>query len=161
METQCDAKADLCGLWVCAVGIHSRSDACGGDDRRVVAVVSCDCEQVLRCEENTKAFHCVTFLGREIVAHGDVVEFEVTAVLQEEAADDASASLHVGIVGVGGAEHVVCTAALQPHTVFSHVEDLVTESATPEHVHIPVLVTEVVGPVEEMLGGSVADVALP
>ena len=64
------------------------------------------------------------------------------------------------ILGIGCAEHVVGACTLQTHAVLAHVEDVVAKCAAEQHAQIPVLVLERVAPRKEMLGCTIADVAL-
>ena len=78
-----------------------------------------------RGQVDAQALYDLPLPGREAVAYGHVVELQVVAILQEVAGDDAAAGLDVAVFGIGRPEHVVGTSPLQPHAVFTHVEDLI------------------------------------
>ena len=63
------------------------------------------------------------------------------------------------MVGIGCAQHVVGTSALQSHAIFAHVENLIAECTTEEGAQVPVLIAERIAPRQEMLGGTIANLA--
>ena len=124
MESQCYANACLSGLWISTVGIYTWGDASRSHNRRVVALIAREREDVLHREIDAQTFNNLATLWMEVIAQCEVVELQVVTLLKEIAADDSSTRLDVGEVCVGSANHIVGTTSFQAHAIFTHIENL-------------------------------------
>ena len=83
MKSQCNAQTYLCGLRISTVRVDAWGNTCRGDDRGVVAFISCQREHVFGCEINAEALHQLSALRCQGISKRDIVELEVVALLKE------------------------------------------------------------------------------
>ena len=159
MESQGYAQAQLGSRRIGAGDIYTRCDARLGDDRRIVSGVGGDGEEVLGGDIHAEALQQPFVPKAETVAQGQIVQLEVVAFLKEVGGDDTAAALHVLVIEIGTAKHIVRTAELKSHAILAHIEDLETESAVHRETEIPVLVAERVVPREKVGRSAIADIA--